>query len=74
MRSQRGQGTKNNYKPTAKNVLAPGAKKSKDEKEAKAFPNGTGPPNSSLEKPIKSKSFNDKQPRLLKVNDFLSVV
>ncbi|XP_030467317.1 protein WVD2-like 5 isoform X2 [Syzygium oleosum] len=66
VRSQRGQETKKNYKPTAKNVLAPGAKKNKDEKEAKAVPDGNGAPNSSLEKPIKSKSFNDKQPRLPK--------
>ncbi|KAF7849080.1 hypothetical protein BT93_L1262 [Corymbia citriodora subsp. variegata] len=65
VRSQRGQGTKHNYKSTAKNVLAPGAKKNKDEKEAKVVPNGNGPPNSSLEKPIKSKSFNHKQPHLL---------
>lgn len=74
MRSQRGQETKKSYKPTAKNVLAPGAKKNKDEKEAKAVPNGNGAPNSSLEKHIKSKTFNDKQPRLPKVNAFLSVV
>lgn len=74
MRSQRSQGTKNNYKPTVKNVLVPGAKKNKDETEAKAVPNGNGLPNSSLKKPDKSKSFNDKQPRLPKVNAFLSVV
>ncbi|KAL3745436.1 hypothetical protein ACJRO7_014525 [Eucalyptus globulus] len=66
VRSQRGQGTKNNNKSTAKNVLAPGAKKNKDEKEAKAVPNGNGPPNSIIERPIKSKSLNYKQPRLPK--------
>ncbi|XP_030534080.1 protein WVD2-like 6 isoform X2 [Rhodamnia argentea] len=66
VRSQRSQGTKNNYKPTVKNVLAPGAKKNKDEKEAKAVRNGNAPPNSSVEKPIKSKPLNDKQPHLPK--------
>lgn len=66
VRSQRSQGTKNNYKPTAKNVPVPGAKKNKDETEAKAVPNGNGLPNSSLKKPVKSKSFNDKHTSLPK--------